>query len=85
MRNFDIFGEYMNLSFGQVRHFTPAQRARKHWGNAHHLARVVPEWHVFETFVDDMGLPLESAVLVRRDRRKPYGPGNCYWDYPKGQ
>lgn len=39
----------------------------------------VPEWNEFWIFCRDMGERPPRAVQLRRDARKPYGPGNSYW------
>lgn len=40
---------------------------------------VCPEWHSFDAFFRDMGLPADGMTLERKDSFGGYGPANCKW------
>ena len=40
---------------------------------------VEPEWHDFNTFLEDMGERFENTFLERIDVDDKYGPDNCRW------
>jgi hypothetical protein len=40
---------------------------------------VCPEWHVFENFLADMGLPPDGKTLDRENNELGYSKDNCRW------
>lgn len=45
-----------------------------------HREEVVPEWHNYDRFIQDMGLPKNPKMrLTRRDKSKMWSPENCVW------
>lgn len=53
-------------------------------GTAHRRGGLDPRWQSFDDFETDIGAAYAvGRELVRHDRAKAYGPGNCGWRTPR--